>query len=113
MHVEDGGEVEPALAGRDVGQVGEPYLIGSCRLEVTGEPVGRDGIAVTAVGRPGATRQRSQPPQAGAAHQPLHAGSTDPTSMPAQGGVDAGRAVATAALGMDQPDVLGQGAIGD
>lgn len=88
VHVEDGGEVEPAFAGRDVGQVGEPDLVGSRRLEVPGQPVGRDGIAVTAVRRPGATRQGRQSPQAGAAHQPLHAGSTDPTPMPPQGGVD-------------------------
>lgn len=33
--------------------------------------------------------------------------------MPAQGGVDAGRAVTAAALGMDQADILGQGAVGD
>ncbi len=57
VNIEDGDEVEPALAGRDVGQVGEPDLVGSRRLEVAGQPAGRDGIAVTAVGRPGPSRE--------------------------------------------------------
>tara|TARA_R110002051_G_scaffold22185_2_gene57741 strand:- start:1042 stop:1311 length:270 start_codon:yes stop_codon:yes gene_type:complete len=29
VHVENGGEVGPAIAGWDVGEVGEPYLIGA------------------------------------------------------------------------------------
>jgi len=33
VHVEDGGEVEPAFTRRDVGQMGEPYLVGRRRLE--------------------------------------------------------------------------------
>ena len=59
------------------------------------------------------TQPGGQSSQTGTAHQPLHAGSTDATPVPPQGGVNAGRAVAAAALGMDQPDVLGQLAIGD
>lgn len=34
-------------------------------------------------------------------------------SVPPQGGVDAGRAITTPALGMDQTNVLGQFALGD
>lgn len=44
-------------------QVGEPDLIGSRRLEVAGERVGCDRIAVAAVRRSGATRQGRQAPR--------------------------------------------------
>ena len=79
MHVEDGGNVEQAFTVRDAGQVGEPDLAGRSRLEVAGQPVGRDQIAVAAVSRSGPARQGGQAPQAGPAHLPLHAGSTDPS----------------------------------
>ncbi len=38
VDVGDGGEVEPAFSGRDVDQIGEPDLVGSFRLETSGEP---------------------------------------------------------------------------
>jgi len=87
VYVEDGGEMEAAFARWDVGEVGESDMTGGRRLEVSGQSVGRDWIAVAAVRRPGSTRQGRQAPQAGAAHEPLHAGSTDPTPMPPQSGV--------------------------
>lgn len=50
VHVEDGGEMEPAFARRNVGQVGQPDLVRSRRLEVPdrrvrrGESAARRGI---------------------------------------------------------------------
>jgi hypothetical protein len=40
VYVEDGGQVEPAFTGRDLGQVGEPDLVGSRRFEVSGNRLG-------------------------------------------------------------------------
>jgi len=44
VHVQDRGEVEPAFSGWDVGEIGEPDLVWSRGLEVTGEPVWGDRI---------------------------------------------------------------------
>lgn len=74
--------------------------------EVTGEPVGRDRMAVATVRGPGAARQGCQSPKARAAHQPLDPGAADPASVATQHGVDARRAIGPVALGMDQPDVF-------
>src|SRR2546428_9008860 len=46
--IEDGNEVQPALAGEDAGGIGNPDLIGSLHLEVS-HAVGRDGSTVTTV----------------------------------------------------------------
>ena len=57
VHVEDGRKVEPPFAGGNVGQIGETDLVGIHRPEVTGELVGRDRIAVTAVRGPRPARR--------------------------------------------------------
>ena len=44
--IEDHRQVEPALAGRDVGDVGHPRLIGRGPLELSRQDVGRDRSSV-------------------------------------------------------------------
>ena len=48
--VQDGDQIEPALAGEDAGGIGHPDLIGALHLE-TWEAIGRDRPTVAAVGR--------------------------------------------------------------
>jgi hypothetical protein len=50
--VQDGDEVQPALAGEDAGGIGDPDLIRSSDGEVL-QAVGRDWSAVVTVGRSG------------------------------------------------------------
>ena len=47
--VQDGNQIEPALAGEDAGGIGDPDLVGTLHFEVL-EAVGCDGAAVAAVG---------------------------------------------------------------
>ena len=69
-HVDHEGHVQPALPGRDVGEVRDPELVGSIGLELAVDPIpgsrlrGRDGRAYGL-----ATAGAAQPL---AAHQPLH-----------------------------------------
>lgn len=71
VHVEDRSQVQPAFASGDVGEVGQPDLVGGRCGEVTGEPVRGDRIAMTAVRGPGPAGQRRQPADAGVARQAL------------------------------------------
>tara|TARA_R110002051_G_scaffold16182_2_gene48950 strand:+ start:5994 stop:6335 length:342 start_codon:yes stop_codon:yes gene_type:complete len=61
VHVEDGDEVELALAGRDVGQVGDPYLVGGRPPEVAGEPA-TVTVAAVETGLRALIEARSSPP---------------------------------------------------
>jgi hypothetical protein len=69
--VEHGGQVQPAVAGRDVGEIGQPDLVRRLGGEVVAEPIRRDWIAVAVVGRAHTPGQGRQAPQAGPTHQPL------------------------------------------
>lgn len=112
VQIEHRGQVQPAFAGWDVGEVGQPDLVGGLGLEVAAEPVGRDRIAVTAVSGAGPSGQGRPAPQTGSAHQPLDARASDPAAMAAQHGMHPRRAVGPAALGMDLPNVLDQRPVG-
>ena len=112
VHVQDRGQVQPAFAGGDVGEVSEPDLVGRRGGEVTGEPVWGDRIAMTAVRGPGPAGQRRQPAKAGAAHQPLDPRTADPAAVASQHSVDARRAIGPPALGVDQADVAQQRPVG-
>src|SRR5512140_1353466 len=48
--IHDGRQVQPSLAGPDIGDVGEPDLIAPVGREVTVEQVGRDREAMPAIG---------------------------------------------------------------
>ena len=55
-----GGEVKPAFAGGDVGQVGEPNLAGSIGDKVPAEPVGCDRVGLPTIRCSRASRQGRQ-----------------------------------------------------
>jgi hypothetical protein len=50
VEVEDGGEVKPAGRSGNVGDIGDPDLVGSGGLGRLGQAVGGDGVVVVAVG---------------------------------------------------------------
>jgi len=50
IEIHDGGEVEPAFASGNVGNVTDPDSVNSLGRPLGSEPVGSDGIIVTAVG---------------------------------------------------------------
>lgn len=47
----DGSEVEPALVGRDVGDIANPSLIGSIKRKVAHEEIGSDGMRMLGIRR--------------------------------------------------------------
>jgi hypothetical protein len=51
MEVEDDGQVEPALAGREIGEIRRPDVIGDRDCKLLLEQVGRDREGMSAVGR--------------------------------------------------------------
>ncbi|MNX85066.1 hypothetical protein D3C86_1168920 [compost metagenome] len=69
-HVDDEGHVQPALPGRDVGEIGNPKLIGSVGLELSIDAIKRTRRSRIACGRAHhlAADDTAQP---SAAHEPL------------------------------------------
>lgn len=70
--IEDGDEIEPALAGEDTGCISDPDLIGPLNGEAW-EPVGCDWSAMVAVGCPGSVFGALPGKDALRAHEPSNA----------------------------------------
>src|SRR5712692_1803337 len=105
--IEDHRQVEPALARRNVGDVGDPRLIRFGPLELPGQDVGRDGERVARVGR------HPEPPaapggQPAASHQTRHALTTRATAAVHQLGVNPRTAIPLPALRVDRGDLEAQ-----
>jgi hypothetical protein len=81
MQILYGGEVKPAFAGGDVGQVGEPNLASSIRDKVPAEPVGCDRVGVPTIRRSGPSLQGRQAASPRLTHQSLDPGTTNPAEM--------------------------------
>jgi len=111
--VEDHGKVEPALAGRNVGDVRQPNLIGPVHDKILLEQVCRHRQAMLAVGCADAIAARSPRLDTVLAHDPFDPLAADGLARGAQFGVDARRSVSFLVLGMDPTDVDQQRAIGD
>jgi hypothetical protein len=112
--VDHGGQVQPALPGRDVGDVATPAGVdrGGVDGEVPADQVGsggrrrvRDRGLVPAARRPA--------PQPGAAHQPGHPLTAVVVAGAAQRGVDAWCAIAALGHLVRLADLLGQRGVGD
>ena len=96
--VHHGGQVQPALPGPDVGDVGRPQAIARDRVEVALDQV-RGGPHALDADRRLAASALDLPGQAGAAHQPLDALATDTDAvLEAQLGVHARRPIGLQAL---------------
>src|SRR2546425_726454 len=105
--IEDHRQVEPALARRDVRDVGDPRLIRLCPLELPRQDVGRDGERVSRVGRhpelPAAPGGEPADP-----HQARHALATRPAAAVHQFGVNPRAAIPLPALRVDHRDLEAQ-----
>ena len=102
--IEDGGQVQPPLIGRDVGDVRQPNLIRPGGQEGLVEQIVGDRQAVIAVGGDDPEAALGHRSDAMAMHQPLDPAAADEASFGAQEGVDARGAVAATVAGMDTPD---------
>jgi len=91
--VEDHGQVEPALAGRNVGDIRQPDLIGPVCDTILLEQVCRHWQAMLAVGRAHAIAARPPRPDTVLAHDPFDPLAADGLALGAQFGVDARRSV--------------------
>jgi hypothetical protein len=111
--VEDHGQVEPALAGRNVGDIGQPDLIGLVGDKVLIQQVCRHREGMLAVGCAHAIAARRPSPETVLAHDPLDPLAADGLTLGSQFGVDARRSVSFLVLCMNPPDIGQQIAIGD
>ena len=112
VEVQDGGQIEPALIGLDIGDVGEPDPVRRSGGEVAIEQVRSDREIVAAVGGPYPARPRHDGPDAVTAHQSLDAAAARPTALGLQFGMDARAAIASTGVAMDPSDVLDEPTIG-
>jgi hypothetical protein len=104
VEIHDGGEIQPALVGWNVGDVGEPDAVGRRGREVAIDQVRRDRQCVAAVGRAHAPWRRHNGADAVPVHQPLDPPAAGAASLRLQSGMDARAAIASAAVPMDPPD---------
>src|ERR1700758_2382596 len=112
IKVHDRGQIEPALLGLDVSDVGEPDLVRSSGDEVALEKIRGDREIVTAVGGPHPSWLRHDGPDAMAAHQSLDATAAAPAAMSPQLGMDARAAIAAIGVAVNPPDVVDELTIG-
>src|SRR5882762_2184654 len=104
VEVQDGGQIEPALIGLDVGDVGEPDPVRRSGGEVAVEQVRGDREVVPAIGRPHPPWPRHDGPDAVTAHQSLKATAARPAALSPQLDMDARAAIASADVAMDPLD---------
>src|ERR1700731_4340388 len=112
VQVHDGGQIEPALIGLDVGDIGEPDSVRRGGGEVSLKQVPRDGEVVTAVGGPPPPWPRHDGPDTVTAHQSLDATAACPAALGPQLGMDARAAIASACVAVDPLDVVDEVTIG-
>ena len=94
-----------------------PDLVRGLRSEIALKPVGRNGIAVAAVGGARPARQGGQSAYASPAYQAFDPGAPNRATSSAQNRMDPWCAITATAndcsiAGMDQPDVLKQCMVG-
>lgn len=87
--IEDGGQVQPALAGRQVGDVGQPDCVWPRGREVLLQEIGRDREIVAAVGRAGPEPTPRQGTDAMSANEALYLPMADRPALSPQAGMHA------------------------
>jgi hypothetical protein len=102
--VHDGSQVQPALRGWNVGDIGKPDPVWSGGGEVTRDQVRRDRQIVTTVGGADPLWQSHDRPNAISTHQSFDAAAADPTFLHPQSRMDPWTAIAFTAVAMDLPD---------
>jgi hypothetical protein len=111
--IEDHGQVEPPLAGRDVGNVGQPDLIGPVGHKILIQQVWRHRQGMLAVGRAHAIAAWRSSPDTMLAHHPLDPLTADGLALGTQLGMDARRTISFPVVSMNAPDIVQQRAIGN
>jgi hypothetical protein len=111
--VEDHGQVEPALAGRNVGDIRQPDLIRLLGREIPIQQGGCDRQGMLAVGRTHAIAALRVSPDAVPAHHPLDPLAADTLAVGTQFGVDTRCPLSAPVLGMNPSDIDQQLTIGD
>jgi hypothetical protein len=100
------GQPQSALPGGDARDVGHPQPVGRVGVEVAVDQIRcRCGRRVAA-GAAAAALAHERALQAGLAHQPLHPLAADPDALAAQLGMDLGRPIGAAGVGVDAFDLL-------
>src|SRR4029077_18327333 len=94
VEIHEHGQIEPALIGLDVGDVGEPDLVRRGGDEVALEQGRGDREVLTAGGEARPSWPGHDGPDAVAAHQSLDAAAARPAALSPQLGMDARAAVA-------------------
>jgi hypothetical protein len=112
IQVHDGGQIEPAPIGLDVGDVGEPDAVRRGSYEVPIQQVRGDRKLVPAVGGPHPPWPRHDGPDAVMAHQSLDAAAARPAALGLQFDMDARAAIASTGVAMDPLDVVDEFTIG-
>src|SRR5207302_6416778 len=106
VQIHHGGQIEPALIGLDVGDVGEPNPVRRGGYEVALEQIRGNREVVTAVGGARSSWPRHDGPDTVAAHQSLDATAARPAALSPQLGMDARAAIATIGVAVNPPDVV-------
>src|ERR1700745_3543169 len=112
VEIHQRGQIEPALLGLDVSDVGEPDLVRSSGDEVALEKIGGVREIGRLVGGPHPSWLRHDGPDAMAAHQSLDATAAGPAAMSPQLGMDARAAIAVIGVAVNPPDVVDELTIG-
>src|SRR5580700_2720973 len=113
VEVHDGSQIEPALIGLDVGDVGEPDPVRRGGREVPLDQVRGDRKIVAAIGGPHPPWPRHDGPDPVVAHQSLDAAAAHPAALGLQLDMDTRAAIASAGVAMDPLDVVDEFSIGD
>src|SRR4051812_3142667 len=100
VQIHNGGQVQPSLAGPDIGDVGEPNLIAHGGREVPAEQVRRDREAMPAIGGAASSRPGGDGLNAMTAHLPLDPATACMMSLGFELDMDARAAIAAMALAM-------------
>jgi len=87
VQIQDGCEIQPTFAGRDVGQVSQPDLADPRGGEIASQSIGRNRVIVSAVGGACAPWQGGQAAQSRMTHQPFNPAATNTAAATAQRGM--------------------------
>ena len=109
--IENGGEVQPAFGGLEVGNVGEPTLIGPGRCRPGGQEVGRDWLSMPAIRGARPTPVFLFPAQALSPHQTGAAAFARARAHHPQVLDNARRPIAASAGLVGLPDLPGEGRV--
>src|SRR5215471_3244091 len=106
VEVQDGRDINPALMGEHVSDVGRPELVGRSRCRRLGQAIGRNRLVVMAVGGQDAVASFVPTHQALLAHQPGDAVAPVPPPLGAQMHLNARRTVGLATVPVNALNLL-------